>query len=182
LLFETDFNLSPMIIDLFQLSEPDFEFAFELPAADINLEEEAVQLEKPVKIAGNLRKGIAHVDINGTIAGEIEVECTRCLSPTKTPIDFPFKAVYVTEENYTTDPEAELRGEDLDVAIFDGEKIDLADLAREQILLNLPARFLCSPDCKGLCAKCGANKNTVNCICEENEIDPRWQALRDLKN
>lgn len=181
MLFETDFNLSPMIIDLFQLSEPEFEFDYELPAADINLEEETAQLEKPVKIAGKLRKGIAQVDVNGKITGEIELECTRCLSPAAAPLDFPFKVTYVTEENYTSDPEAELRGEDLDVAIFDGEKIDLAEITREQILLNLPVRFLCRENCRGLCPKCGADKNTVNCNCEENEVDPRWSALKNIK-
>ena len=181
MLFETDFNLSAMIIDLFQLSEPDLDFDFELPAAEVDLEEDTARLEKTVRLAGRLRKGIAQVDIEGRLTGEIELECTRCLTRAKTPLDFPFKAVYVTSENYTTDTEAELRAADLDVSIFEGDKIDLSELAREQILLNLPVRFLCSENCRGLCAKCGADKNTVNCNCQENEIDPRWQGLRDLK-
>ena len=170
-----------MVIDLFEISEPVYDFNVELSPAEINLEEETARLDKPVKIAGSLRKGIAQVDVEGTIAAEIEIDCTRCLSQEKTTLDFPFKVAYVTEENYTQDAEAELRAEDLEVAVFDGDKIDLNELAREQLTLNLPTRFLCSENCKGLCSKCGVNRNTENCSCEENEIDPRWSALKNLK-
>ena len=171
-----------MNIDLYGLSQPAHDFDIEISAADLNLDEESARVEKPVKITGTLRKGIAQVDIEGNIRGEIEIDCTRCLAATETPIDFSFKVAYVTPENYTQDPEAELRAEDLEVAVFEGDKIDLNELAREQILLNLPIRFLCSQDCRGLCPKCGVNKNTVDCNCEEKEIDPRWEALRDLRN
>ena len=170
-----------MVIDLFQLSEPEHSFDAEIQPAEIDLDDESARLEKPVKIAGRLRKGIAQTDVEGRIGAELEMECTRCLSPSAASLDVPFKVAYVTEENYTSAEEAELRGEELGVAIFDGERIDLAELAREQILLNLPVRFLCREDCRGLCPKCGADRNTVNCNCEEGETDPRWSALKELK-
>lgn len=170
-----------MIIDLFELSEPIYDFNVELSPAEINLDEETLRLFAPVKIAGRLRKGIAQVDVEGTIVTKVEIDCTRCLSQAKQALNFPFKVVYVTEENYTQEEEAELRAEDLEVAVFDGEKIDLNELSREQITLNLPTRFLCGENCKGLCPKCGANRNTENCGCEENDIDPRWAKLKNLK-
>jgi uncharacterized protein len=173
--------LSLMIIDLFQISEPEREFDFEIAPEQINLDEESARLEKSVKVSGKLRKGIAQTDVEGEIKGEIEIDCTRCLESVKSSLDIRFQVAYVTEENYTQETEAHLRAEDLDVAVFDGEKIDLSELVREQILLNLPTRVLCREDCQGLCAKCGANKNTVNCNCEENETDPRWAALKNLK-
>ncbi|MGI8495516.1 MAG: YceD family protein [Pyrinomonadaceae bacterium] len=169
-----------MIIDLFEISDPVYDFKAELSPADIDLEEETARLEKPVKIAGTLNKKIAQVDVSGKITAEIEIDCTRCLTQAQTALDFPFNVVYVTGENYTQDEEAELRAEDLDVAVFEGDKIDLSELAREQILLNLPTRFLCRENCPGLCPKCGANRNAVNCGCEEKELDPRWQGLREL--
>jgi uncharacterized protein len=180
-LFETWVYFVAMIIDLFELTEPVSDFKVELSPAEINLEEESARLDKPVKIEGKVRKGIAQTDIEGRITGEIEIDCTRCLSAAKTALEFPFKVTFVTEENYTQDVEAELRADDLDIAIFDGQKIDLAELVREQVLLNLPTRFFCQEDCRGLCPKCGADKNTVNCNCEEKEIDPRWSALKNLK-
>jgi len=167
-----------MIIDLIQLTEPEITFDF---TSQPDLEEESARIVKPVRTVGKLRKGIAQVDVEGSISGEVEAECTRCLTSGTHQIDVPLKAVFVTEENYTSEKEAEVRRDDLDVSIYDGEKIDLTDLVREQILLDLPAQILCQEDCKGLCQKCGANLNEVNCNCEEKEIDPRWSALKNLK-
>jgi uncharacterized protein len=45
----------------------------------------------------------------------------------------------------------------------------------------LPEQAFCREDCRGLCEKCGANQNLIDCKCEEKEIDPRWQGLRELK-
>jgi len=65
--------------------------------------------------------------------------------------------------------------------VFEGDELDLTELVREQILLNLPEQTFCNPDCKGLCPKCGQNRNLIDCNCEENETDPRWAALKNLK-
>jgi uncharacterized protein len=167
-----------MIIDLIQQTEPEIAFSF---TSQPDLEEETARVVEPVKTEGKVRKGIAQVDVEGVIRGEVEFDCTRCLTNVVQKLDIPFNAAFVTEENYTSEKEAELRSDDLDVSIYDGEKIDLTDLVREQILLNLPTQILCRDDCRGLCQKCGANLNEVNCNCEEKEIDPRWSALKNLK-
>jgi uncharacterized protein len=57
----------------------------------------------------------------------------------------------------------------------------LTELVREQILLAVPEQVFCREDCKGLCLKCSANRNLIDCNCEEKEIDPRWAALKNLK-
>ena len=101
-----------MIIDLTRLSENVKDFAF---TSRPDLEDDSARLVKPVEVTGKLRKRIAQIDVEGNIKGEIEIDCTRCLVPTKTILDVPFKAVFVTEENYTQHKEAEIRGEDLEV-------------------------------------------------------------------
>ncbi|MBO5723932.1 MAG: DUF177 domain-containing protein [Lentisphaeria bacterium] len=65
------------------------------------------------------------------------------------------------------------------------EIVDITDEIREDILLELPLRFLCSEDCKGLCA-CGADLNTEKCRCrrekeESSGEDHTWDALDGLK-
>ena len=82
-------------------------------------------------------------DVEGEIEANVEMECSRCLSPIKTTLNIPFKVGYITEENYTKEKESELHGEDLEQAIYEGEKIDLTELATEQILLNLPTQVFC---------------------------------------
>jgi uncharacterized protein len=74
----------------------------------------------------------------------------------------------------------EVREEDLDVFPFDGEKIDLEPLFREQFVLAVPFAPLCREDCKGLCPQCGIDRNTGTCNCEK-PIDPRLAALKGLK-
>ncbi|HXG82754.1 MAG TPA: DUF177 domain-containing protein [Pyrinomonadaceae bacterium] len=170
-----------MIIDLTALKEKRTSFDFVLPADEINLEGEAVKLNDDVKIEGKLIRGIAQTDIEGGIFTDVELECSRCLQPVRDFLEIPFEAVFVTPENYTEAAEVQVAAEDLEVSVFEGDKIDLAEVAREQILLALPTRVFCREDCKGFCQKCGANRNLINCNCEEKEIDPRWQGLRELK-
>jgi uncharacterized protein len=59
-------------------------------------------------------------------------------------------------------------------------QIDLAPLAREYMLLDMPITPLCRPDCQGLCPVCGANRNRENCGHQPDPIDPRFSALKDL--
>jgi uncharacterized protein len=50
----------------------------------------------------------------------------------------------------------------------------------ESIFLELPSRLLCSPDCRGLCPKCGKKMTGDECGCAPREIDPRWSKLKAL--
>ncbi|MGQ0540872.1 MAG: DUF177 domain-containing protein, partial [Blastocatellia bacterium] len=79
------------------------------------------------------------------------------------------------------DKDREVSGEDLDVDLLIDDSLDLNEIVREQILLNLPQQIFCKEDCKGLCPKCGANINLIDCNCNETEIDPRWAALNNLR-
>jgi uncharacterized protein len=170
-----------MIVDLAKLGNSAVPFDFTIQPDEIDLEGEDISLKSAVKVAGDLRKGIVQTDVKGKISARAALECTRCLTEIEQDLDVSFEAAFVGAEHYTEAKEAELKGEDLDVSLLEGDEIDLNELVREQILLNLPEQVFCSEDCKGLCEKCGANRNLINCNCEEKEIDPRWSALKNLK-
>lgn len=59
-------------------------------------------------------------------------------------------------------------------------KLDLDELLRADILLELPGRHLCRDDCKGLCPKCGTDLNMSDCDCDKRQIDPRLEVLKKL--
>jgi uncharacterized protein len=80
----------------------------------------------------------------------------------------------------TAEDGAEVAEGDLDLFPFDGDKIDLEPLMREQFVLAIPYAPLCKEDCKGLCPQCGIDRNTASCTCEK-PIDPRLAALKGLK-
>ncbi len=170
-----------MVIDLSVLADKHKSFDFLLPREEVNLEDEAVKLNDDVRIEGELTKGIVETSVKGKIFAEVELECNRCLQPVRSNLEIPFEVNFVTPENYTNEREARLNLQDLEVSIFEGDKIDLSEITREQILLAVPIQILCQTDCKGLCQICGANRNLIDCNCEEKEIDPRWQGLRELK-
>lgn len=58
--------------------------------------------------------------------------------------------------------------------------LDTDALLRDDILLELPSKFLCKDSCKGLCPKCGKNLNKGKCNCPTKEVDPRLAALSKL--
>ncbi len=61
------------------------------------------------------------------------------------------------------------------------EVIDLTGDAREDILLALPFNALCSPDCKGLCARCGADLNRKACGCAAKKAEARVSAFDQVR-
>lgn len=170
-----------MIVDVTELKNGQTTFDFSFDATQIDLKSETEKLKNSVRVTGKLKKGIVQTDIEGRISTSVAIECIRCLQPIERHLDFPFEASFVTAENYTQEKDAEVSGRDLEISIFEGDKIDLTELAREQILLNLPEQVFCKEDCQGFCQKCGANRNLIDCKCEEKETDPRWAALKNLK-
>lgn len=72
-------------------------------------------------------------------------------------------------------------GEDTgDLILVEDGRLDVDGLLREDILLDLPAKFLCREDCKGLCPTCGKNLNSGPCGCTQREVDPRLAVLQKL--
>ena len=170
-----------MIVDLNSLERPVLDFDFALSPENIDLESEEIKLKGAIEVKGKLTKAIVQVTIEGEIFAGALIECARCLQPVERRLQIPFKTEFVTAENYTAAKEAELNTKDLDVAIYEGDKIDLTEIVREQILLELSEQVFCKEDCHGFCRQCGANRNLVDCNCLEKEVDPRWQGLRELK-
>lgn len=170
-----------MIVDLTNLEKSSFDLDHSFAPELIDLDADDVKLKSPIELKGKLKKGIVETVIEGDLKVVVEIECTRCLQTVEQKLQIPFKSAFVTAENYTAAKEAEIQETDLDVTVFEGDKIDLNELVREQILLALPEQIFCKEDCQGLCEKCGANKNLIDCKCIEKEVDPRWAALKNLK-
>ena len=169
-----------MIVDLHTIEDSRATFEFTIEPSEIDLQNEDAEITTATEVSGNIRKGIVQTEVEGEIKTGVRFECSRCLTEAEKDLEIPFSAVFVVPEHYTEETEKELDENELDVSMFEGDKIDLKELVREQIGLNLPTKVFCKEDCKGLCQKCGANKNLIDCKCEENEIDPRWKALEDF--
>lgn len=170
-----------MRVELARLDNKTGNFAHEYSAGELVLEDERVVLPGASRISGHISRTEDKVAVEGEFAAIAEVECDRCLQPLKLPISSDFRLEYVTAEIYRSLETVELAPEDLALSIFDGEFIDVDEIAREQVLLAVPAQSICQENCKGFCPVCGANRNVIDCTCDATEIDPRWSGLRDLQ-
>ncbi len=62
-----------------------------------------------------------------------------------------------------------------------GTVVDVKGLAREALVLALPAQIICKEECRGLCPRCGRDLNQGLCDCDPEDVDERWNRLKDLK-
>src|SRR5262249_52972599 len=115
----------------------------------------------------------SHVFAAGKFSGELTVACSRCVNPVNVVIDETLRVTFMPRhelpEDEDEDPDeeadeaAEVAEDDLDVFPFDGDRVDLEPLLREQFVLAVPFAPLCAETCKGLCPQCGIDRNTASC-------------------
>lgn len=117
--------------------------------------------------------GSGEIVVRGSLKGTLRQECRRCLEPVSTPYSQELTMVFAP----SAAPGAE---EDGDVRFFkaNAAELDLGEPVREELILSADPYVVCDPDCRGLCPRCGANRNTEPCTCAGSESDPRWDALR----
>jgi len=108
----------------------------------------------------------------GQLHSQVQLECARCLTAFSQPIDFHLEAQFGLP---STRPH---EGPVFPIGV--NGILDLRGALREQILLDLPMRSLCRPDCRGLCIECGENLNEGPCDCVQESIDPRLVRLKEL--
>jgi uncharacterized protein len=170
-----------MRIELDRLETEDGKFSRVYAVGDLVLGDEEVRLIEPAEISGHARRTGRAVELRGKLQAKLETVCGRCLQPVEVPISTDFTERFVRAVSWAADEQHELQEDDLNLAVFDGEGIELDDLLREEILLAVPANVLCREDCQGLCPICGIDRNLGSCPCEAKEIDSRWQGLENLR-
>ncbi len=128
------------------------------------------------------REVIQDIRVVGDMSTRVEVACARCLDPVARDIARNFDLLYRPlgadagrEEISVTQAEAE-------IGYYTGDGVLLEDILREQLLLEVPIKVVCREDCKGLCPQCGQNRNQGSCNCVTQAEDPRWDALRGLRD
>jgi uncharacterized protein len=169
-----------MRIELVNLEHGRADFAHVYQPEELGSFDERVRLVAPVKVEGKVRLARPEVFVNGHFETRAQVECDRCLKQVELPVDADFDLQYITGAEYESSATAELTEEVMSVSVFDGDVIDVDEIVKEQILLAVPTRMLCQPDCKGICPVCGIDNNLSDCECETKEVDPRWAALKNL--
>jgi uncharacterized protein len=110
--------------------------------------------------------------IKGKIEAKAGLACSRCLTPFTIPVDTSFEETYYAQA--TDDSDLDDAGQ-----IYSGAQIDLGDVIIASLILALPMKLVCFPDCKGLCPVCGCNLNAFHCDCNAQPLDPRLIGLSE---
>jgi len=138
-------------------------------------------LSGPAVVRGRAWRGPRGVELEARLEAAARLACSRCLEPFEWPIATSFALRLLPGEPGASElpPTAE---DDPDLVTAPNGRADLGAIAAEQVYLSLPLKPLCSPECRGLCPTCGANRNRLECGCPEPEPDPRLSPLRDIRN
>lgn len=148
-------------------------FEFATSAEEIDLGDKSPWTGSEVKVEGELTNNGRVLNLKGVIHATANYQCSYCLEDFVTKMEIPFGDDYQENNGEEIDEEA-------DVAYYNGDEIDIADLVRESVILAEPLKIVCSKNCQGLCPHCGINLNLAKCSCNDEVIDPRLAVLRQL--
>ncbi|MGI6552224.1 MAG: YceD family protein [Bacillota bacterium] len=141
-----------------------------------NWQGEGLSFKEPVLVSLKLERIEEGFFVRGMLKTVLSSRCSRCLMPVNYPVQGEFEGEFILGSQAAPDQEEE----DFPGQFFTGDVLDLKGLIYETIYLHLPMQFLCSPKCRGLCPHCGNNLNFRNCSCQEEQVDPRLEVLKDL--
>jgi uncharacterized protein len=130
-----------------------------------------------VSWSGSVARDLAGYRLQARLSYRQTLTCTRCLTPVESIVDEEIELAIQVGSAEPMLGEHELTASDLKTLFLDDDILDTTPILMEQLQLNIPMKPLCREDCAGLCPRCGVDRNTERCSCEESEIDPRWQAL-----
>lgn len=129
--------------------------------------------KKPLAVEAFLQNRAGVVELGVSADAVFTAQCDRCLAPIEEKLGFSFDSVLVKK---LADP-----NEDSDLVVVEDEKFDLDEYVRTNVILELPMKHLCKPDCRGLCPVCGKNLNEGECGCHRGG-DSAFSVLESLKD
>jgi uncharacterized protein len=159
-------NLSPIINGRYD--KETFEDAFDLNA-EHGKRVGALHVS-PITFKGEIEIMDGRLYVTCHYSGSFKFNCDRCLKEVNLQVEDDF-----TTRLITSDEE-----ESYDGYVIENETLDIVELVSDELLAHIPFQIVCDEDCLGLCATCGKNLNEDECNCDDANIDPRFEVLKDL--
>ena len=149
-----------------------------------------IDLGSDLRQAGDLRAA-GSAELLKNTEGEIRVRgrasaalispCSRCLEDARSEVDTEFDLFNRPALKLGTQHvETRLEEGEEEIGFYEGDGLALEEILREFVILQLPMRVFCRPDCLGLCPECGVNRNENPCSCATRRPQERWAGLNDL--
>ncbi len=157
-----------------------FEEQFLPVKAEINIESfelggAKVEVVSPVFFKGLARRLSKGIQVEGHFEVELSLICARCLKKFKLNVSENLKELFTLSENRA------LLAEGVETYPIEAEKINLTPMIKEQIVLAVPFKALCSEGCRGLCPSCGQDLNLGTCTCQKESVEVKSHPLKRSK-
>jgi uncharacterized protein len=125
---------------------------------------EGIVFPEPVAVRLELRQADGMLAVEGGVDARVHGQCDACLEDVDLQVHVDVEERLDPARGRDSDPFGESN-------VLTGERLDVADLAQQNLVSALPMGLRCREDCRGLCARCGANRNADECTCEpEKEL------------
>lgn len=146
-------------------------------ADTLNLQADGAAFQNPVTVELTVTKSQSQLICRGKIEAPVVLECSRCLNEYRQSLSPDI--AFVVDLGGTQDQE---KSEEEGYFLADpaSAHFEIDQLVRETVLLSLPLKPLCSEGCQGLCPVCGTDLNKSRCGCKRENLDPRWDQLKNL--
>lgn len=114
-----------------------------------------VSFASSVHVKGMICNRAGVVGLSFSADFTLHIVCDRCLKELDRDYHYDFSHTVVMSSNGNND----------EYIVAESESIDLNDIVSMDLILEMPSKFLCKEDCKGLCMMCGCDLNESECNC-----------------
>lgn len=168
-----------MKIDLRELQDGENIFEFDETLEDLHIQNDDLPIEGSIKTKLTIYKIGESMTAKGETTCTVKPECARCLDPITFPISVSYTFVFQKGSAQYQDEEDD---ETLIWLNDEPDEIDLGSEVKDYILLELPMIPTCATSPNGPCDKYDQDPSDILGAAKEERIDPRWDALRALKD
>jgi len=124
-------------------------------------------------LLGKVKNSAGHIMLTLQVTGKFTAQCDRCLVDTEHELDFLIEKPVAVAGTIQDDIEEEY-------IYIEENQLDIMPTLIDAVEFEIPTKILCSDECLGICADCGADLNQSKCSCREKKIDSQWEKIKQM--
>jgi uncharacterized protein len=137
-----------------------FDASLAVAAGEVPLETpDHPQVAEDVKVEVHAETLKNAIELGAQVSARVRIECSRCLESFVLPLQTRFDVEVPLQQAF----------------------IDISEETRQALMLALPPKPLCRPECMGLCPKCGKNLNRKLCDCPTDKPSTPFEKLKEFR-
>ena len=168
-------------MDVTELRDGKTESKLDCSSDSLLLDRDILDLDGDAQVEISIFKRGDEIDVKGSVSFVCYLKCSRCLKRYKEIRTERITIYYRKAAAVPACREVELSDVDALTCSYDDNVVDLTSSIRDAVLLFVPLKPLCSPECNGLCSICGQDLSQGKCVCGRETIGARWEALKKFR-